>query len=60
MATITQIDSKTVEDQERIQAAVTKLAQYDPDIVLHLEQLADLAQTNKLLFQMGISFLKKR
>lgn len=44
----------------RIKKAIEKLNKFDKDIVLHLEQLADLAETNKFMFQMGLNFLKKR
>lgn len=47
-------------NEQRIQAAIAKLSKFDKDIVLHLEQLAELAEKNKPLFLIGLNFLKKR
>lgn len=57
---ITVIPQKETEREQRIKNAIAKLAEFDPEIVIHLEQLADLAATNKYLFKVGLSFLKKR
>jgi hypothetical protein len=54
------IPEETTLDEQRVINAVAKLKEFDPDFVLHLEQLANLAQTNKFLFRAGISFLNKR
>ena len=48
------------QDEQRINAAIAKLKKFDPAIVLHLEQLADLAERNKPLFNLGLNFLKRR
>ena len=57
---ITVIPNKETEKEQRIKNAVAKLAEFDKDIVIHLEQLADMAASNKYLFQVGLSFLKAR
>jgi hypothetical protein len=59
MNTITILEELTEEDT-RINEAIKKLKVFDKDIVLHLEQLADLAQRNKPLFTLGLNFLKRR
>ena len=51
---------ETTEEEQRINDAIKKLKQFDKEIVLHLEQLADLAQRNKPLFTLGLNFLKRR
>jgi len=59
----TQINIIPVEqtiDEARLQDAIVKLKKYDNDIVLHLEQLANLAEKNKYLFNIGLTFLKNR
>ena len=57
---ITVIPKQETEKDQRIKNAMAKLAEFDKDIVIHLEQLADLAATNKYMFQVGLSFLKQR
>ena len=47
-------------DEKRLQEAIKKLRKFDKDIILHLEQLADLAERNKPLFNIGLNFLKRR
>jgi hypothetical protein len=47
-------------DEIRLQEAIKKLKRFDTEIVLHLEQLADLAESNKLMFNLGLNFLKRR
>jgi len=51
---------ETTEEEIKINEAIKKLKLFDKDIVLHLEQLADLAQRNKPLFTLGLNFLKRR
>jgi len=46
--------------EKRIREAIAKLEKHDPQFVTHLEQLANLAATNKILFQLGLNFLKNR
>jgi hypothetical protein len=47
-------------EEIRLNNAIEKLRKFDNDIVKHLEQLADLAEKNKPLFNIGIGFLKRR
>ena len=47
-------------EEERLSAAIAKLKKFDQNIVVHLEQLADLAERNKPLFNVGLNFLKRR
>jgi hypothetical protein len=46
-------------DETRLNNAIKKLKQFDKDIVLHLEQLANLAEKNKAMFNLGLNFLKR-
>lgn len=48
------------EEEERLIAAIAKLKKYDSEIVKHLEDLANLAERNIMLFNIGLNFLKKR
>jgi hypothetical protein len=48
------------EEEIRLKNAISKLKKFDKDAVLHLEQLADLAERNKSLFTLGLTFLKRR
>ena len=57
---ITVIPMDQTKDEVRIIEAIKKLKRYDSDIVNHLEQLADLAERNKPLFNLGLGFLKRR
>lgn len=57
---VTLIPIEQTQDEARINKAILKLKLYDPNIVLHLEQLADLAERNKPLFNLGLNFLKRR
>ena len=54
------IPMEVSQDEQKINAAIAKLKKFDPQIVLHLEQLADLAERNKPLFNLGLNFLKRR
>lgn len=44
--------------QIRLANAITRLEKCDPEILLHLEQLAALAETNPAMYKMAIGFLK--
>ena len=57
---ITVIPANQVIDNDRLEKAINKLKRFDQDIILHLEQLADLAEKNKPLFNLGLNFLKRR
>jgi hypothetical protein len=54
------VPMEQTQDEIRLSAAIKKLKKFDSDIVSHLEQLADLAERNKPLFNIGLNFLKRR
>jgi hypothetical protein len=54
------IPMEETEEEIRLKNAISKLKKFDKDAVLHLEQLADLAERNKSLFTLGLTFLKRR
>lgn len=47
-------------DDSKLMAAIEKLKKFDPEIVKHLEDLANLAEKNKPLFLLGLNFLKRK
>jgi hypothetical protein len=57
---VTLITMEHTSEELRLNSAISKLRKFDKDIVIHLEQLADLAESNKMLFNLGLNFLKKR
>jgi len=44
----------------RLVIAVNRLEKCDPEIVLHLEQLANLAENNPAMYKMALGFLKQQ
>lgn len=57
---VTLIPMEQTKEEQRLQEALKKLKRYDSDIITHLEQLANLAERNKPLFNLGLAFLKRR
>ena len=57
---VTLTPMEQTKDEIRLQEAIKKLKKFDNEILLHLEQLADLAERNKPLFTLGLNFLKRR
>lgn len=50
-------NSNNMDPKERVAASIRRLAAVDPELVDHLEKLADLAENDPDKFKMAISFL---
>jgi hypothetical protein len=47
-------------EEIRIKEAIKKLKKFDNNVVENLEALANLAEKNKVLFSLGLNYLKRR
>lgn len=52
------LSAEQVATQQRLVLALNRLEKCDAEIVLHLEQLANLAETNPAMYKMALGFLK--
>lgn len=54
-----EVHENPMEQTERINQALSRLMEVDPDFIDHLEILAEIAQTNQAVYNMAIDSLKK-